>query len=233
MIPQRTGTADSTKQPDSIRAIPNSARARGIACIGAPGVGKSRLFGRRLVWDSFLLAQSQVVIDPIGATIDNFLDVVVRHLPYLTKDAGEPDRDRIVYADMSAKNGSVVPFPLYYRLGTERSLWEISERFLQVIKKSDPSLVTRPIMGWPPMHKIGVYLGMILAALGFQITEAESLLHWMAVRTCGNPCSSVQKPGIPQSNGQCHISVMSTRTFAPLSGRGSPILCWKRSLRFP
>jgi hypothetical protein len=164
------------QQAPTIRAIPNSARARGIACIGAPGVGKSRLFGRRLVWDAYLLAQPQVVFDPLGATIDNFLDKVIRHLPYLAKDAGKPDTKRIVYVDMSGRDGYIVPFPLYYRLGTERSVWEVSERYLQVIKKSDPSLVTRPIMGWPPMHKVGVYAGMILTALGYQITEAESLL---------------------------------------------------------
>jgi hypothetical protein len=176
MMRQHTGTNRKTQGAGSIRAIPASARARGIVCIGAPGVGKSRLFGRRLVWDAYLLEQPQVVFDPIGATIDNFLDTVIRHLPYLTKDAGETDTKRIVYVDMSGRDGYILPFPLYYRLGTERSLWEIAERYLQVIKKNDPSLVTRPIMGWPPLHKVGVYAGMVLTALGYQITEAESLL---------------------------------------------------------
>jgi hypothetical protein len=37
---------------------------------------------------------------------------------------------------MSGKDGSIVPVPLFYCLGTERSLWEVSERYLQVIKKS-------------------------------------------------------------------------------------------------
>jgi hypothetical protein len=128
------------------------------------------------VWDSFLLAQPQVVFNPIGATIDNFLDKVIRHLSYLPKDGDDQDSKRVVYVDMSAQDGSVVSWPLFYRLGTERSVWEVSERYLQVFKKSDPSLVTRPIMGWNPMRKVGVYAGMILTALGYQITEAESLL---------------------------------------------------------
>jgi hypothetical protein len=78
---------------------------------------------------------------------------------------------------MSGRDGYVVPWPFFYRLGHERSLWEIAERYVQVIRKSDPSLITRPIMGWPPLHKIGVYSGMILAALGYQITEASQLLQ--------------------------------------------------------
>jgi hypothetical protein len=180
MMQQHTGTGTSTQPAGPIRAVPTSARARGILCLGAPGVGKSRQFGRLIAWNDFLLGHPQVVIDPIGATIDNFLDKVIRNLPYLEKADGETDTDRIIYVDMSGRDGFIMPFPLYYRLGTERSVWEVSERFLQVIKKSDPSLVTRPIMGWPPMHKIGVYLGMLLSALDFQITEGESLLNWMS-----------------------------------------------------
>jgi hypothetical protein len=69
-----------------------------------------------------------------------------------------------------------VPFPLYYKLGTERSLLEIAERYLQTIIKSNPDLFHAQVLGWPPLHRIGVYTGMLLAALGYQITEAEDLL---------------------------------------------------------
>jgi len=32
------------------------------------------------------------------------------------------------------------------------------------------------VLGWPPLHRIGVNSGILLAALGYQITEAEDLL---------------------------------------------------------
>jgi hypothetical protein len=78
--------------------------------------------------------------------------------------------------DMSGKDGVVVPFPLYYRLGTERFLLEIAERYLQTIIKSNPALFQAQVLGWPPLHRIGDYSGIVLAALGYQITEAEELL---------------------------------------------------------
>jgi hypothetical protein len=46
-----------------------------------------------------------------------------------------------------------------------------------VILKSNPSLLNAQVLGWPPLHKIGVYVGMALAALNLQITSAESLLR--------------------------------------------------------
>jgi hypothetical protein len=160
----------------AIRQVAHSARSRGVAAIGAPGVGKSRLCGRLLAMQDFVAAIPQVITDPIGGTIDNFLDKVLELQTYLPADEGKTLWKRIIYVDMSGRDGFVVPFPLYYRMGTERSLWEVAERYVQAIRKSDPSLITRPIMGWPPLHKIGVYAGMVLAALGYQITEVESLL---------------------------------------------------------
>jgi hypothetical protein len=77
---------------------------------------------------------------------------------------------------MSGKDGVVVPFPLYYHLGTERSLLEIAERYLQTIIKSNPDLFRAQVMGWPPLHRIGDLSGIVLSALGYQITEAEDLL---------------------------------------------------------
>jgi hypothetical protein len=161
----------------AIRAVSHSARSRGVAAFGAPGVGKSRFFGRGLAIQDFVADIPQVIIDPIGSTIDNFLDKVVELSTYLPRCEAAKLFGRIIYCDMSGSNGFAVPFPLYYRVGTERSLWEIAERYPQALAKSDPSLLTRPIMGWPPLHKIGVYTGMILAALGYQITEVSSLLQ--------------------------------------------------------
>jgi hypothetical protein len=165
-----------------IQGIPKSAMPRGLACFGSPGVGKSRFFGRQAVWFLFHDEIPTFVLDPTGGTIDNFLDKVIRHLSFLPQDVCDKVWQRIVYCDLHGQDGYVTPWPFFYRLGHERSLWEISERYLQVLLRSDPALATRPIMGWPPMHKIGVYSGMILSALGFQITEIFDLLqqpqHW-------------------------------------------------------
>jgi hypothetical protein len=163
-------------EPQS-RLISHSARAHGIAVIGAPGVGKSRLLGRVLAWGDFLSGILQLICDPISTTIDNFSHKLVTELHYLPESEQLKYRERIRYFDMSGKDGYVLPLPLYFRLGTERSLRKIAVRLPQLYRKSEPDLATRPIMGAAPLTRIGTYTGIVLAALGFQITEAESLLR--------------------------------------------------------
>jgi hypothetical protein len=71
----------------------------------------------------------------------------------------------------------VCPFPLYYKLGNEQSLLEISERYLELILKSNPCLLTAQVLGWPPLHDVGAHTGMLLSALDLQITSAQDLLR--------------------------------------------------------
>jgi hypothetical protein len=148
----------------------------GIYVLAGRGTGKSRLLGRKIAMQDLFAGFPQVIFDPIGATIDNFLDKVMWFLHDFPAVDPAPIWERIIYVDMSGKDGVVVPFPLYYRLGTERSLLEIAERYLQTIIKSNPDLFHAQVLGWPPLHRIGVYSGIILSALGYQITEAEELL---------------------------------------------------------
>jgi hypothetical protein len=148
----------------------------GIYLLAGRGTGKSRLLGRKIAMQDYLAGFPQVIFDPVGATIDNFLDKVTRFLQVIPAAKRNLFWDRIVYVDMSGKNGSIVPWPLYYRLGTERSLLEIAERYLQTIIKSNPALFQAQVLGWPPLHRIGDYSGIVLSALGYQITEAEDLL---------------------------------------------------------
>jgi hypothetical protein len=61
-------------------------------------------------------------------------------------------------------------------LGNE-SLYTISQRYLDIIRRVDPYLVTASVQGWNALWRIGTYVGMILAALNLQITEAESLIR--------------------------------------------------------
>jgi hypothetical protein len=148
----------------------------GIYVLAGRGTGKSRLLGRKIAMQDLFAGFPQVIFDPIGATIDNFLDKVMWFLHDFPAVDPAPIWERIIYCDMSGKDGVVVPFPLYYRLGTERSLLEIAERYLQTIIKSNPDLFHAQVLGWPPLHRIGDYSGIVLSALGYQITEAEDLL---------------------------------------------------------
>jgi hypothetical protein len=174
MTLQRTPQTGVTK-PER-RSLSRSARSMGILMIAGRGTGKSRMLGRKIAMQDFHAGFPQVIFDPIGATIDNFLDKVTWFLHDHPQLKPDPVWERIVYVDMSGKGGAITPFPLYYRLGTERSLLEISERYLQTIIKSNPALHEAQVLGWPPLHRIGVYTGMVLSALGYQITEAEDLL---------------------------------------------------------
>jgi hypothetical protein len=159
------------------QSLPLNARAMGIYILGARGSGKSRLSGRVLAWQDYRAEIPLVVIDPLGGTIDNFLDKLFRFLQYIHPAKHAHYWSRVRYVDMSGKDGVITPFPLYYTLGNERSLREVAERYLQVILKSNPSLLNAQVQGWPPLHRIGVQTGMILAALGYQITEAADLLR--------------------------------------------------------
>jgi hypothetical protein len=188
VLEQRYGTAAWLQHARDLRAratsvqagehflLTNSARARGIACISAPGTGKSTLFGKVLTFLDFVLERPQAIIDPTGSTIDHFLDKVGSTLRDLPKHKRTAVWERIRYVDMGS-TASVCPFPLYYRLGTEHSLLEISEHYLELILKSNPWLLTAQVLGWPPLHDVGAHTGMILAALGLQITSAQDLLR--------------------------------------------------------
>ena len=130
-----------------------------------------------VAWGDFLSGIPQLICDPIGTTIDNFLHKLVTELHYLPESEQRKYRERVRYFDLSGSDGYVLKLPLYFRLGTERSLREIAVRLPQLYRKSEPDLATRPIMGAAPLTRIGTYTGILLCALGYQITEATSLLR--------------------------------------------------------
>ena len=152
--------------------LPDDSRSMGIHIMAGKGSGKSRMMGRMIAWLDFVRGIPQVIFDPHGPTIDNFLDKIIRLPPALQAKAWS----RVIYVDMSGKTGYVIPFPLYYRIEDE-GLYEISQRFLDVVRKIDPFLQTASVEGWNPLWRAGTYTGMVLAALGMQITEAEQLLQ--------------------------------------------------------
>ena len=151
--------------------ISDDARSMGIHIMAGKGSGKSRLMGRLIGWLDFIRGVPQIIFDPHGPTIDNFLDKFL----YLPPEVQRRLWSRVLYIDMSGKEGSVIPFPLFYRFG-EESLYEISQRYLDVVRKIDPYLQTASIEGWNALWRIGTHCGMILSALGYQISEAENLV---------------------------------------------------------
>jgi hypothetical protein len=152
--------------------LADQARNMGIHMVSGKGSGKSRMLGRVIAWQDFIRGIPLVIFDPHGPTIDNFLDKLTR----LPADAQRRLWPRVLYVDMSGSSGNVIPFPLYYRLGND-NLFTISQRYLNVVRRLDPFLQTASVQGWNPLRVIGTNAGMVLAALGLQITEAEDLVR--------------------------------------------------------
>jgi len=153
--------------------ISDDALRNKIHIMAEAGAGKSRFMGRVLAWILFLRRIPQVILDPTGGTIDNFVDKIIR----LPREQQEQLWPRVHYVDMSGKGGYVVPFPLYYRLSPDDSLFDVSQRFLEVVRRMDVHLQQAPILGLNALATISTYAGMLLAALGYQITEAQDLIR--------------------------------------------------------
>jgi hypothetical protein len=117
------------------------------------------------------------VFDATGiGTIDNFLDKLIRQLQYVEKWYDKRLLRRIKYVNM-ASTSHIVPFPLLYETGHERSLLHIAERYINVIRLSYPALLEAQVQEFPPLHYIAVHTHIVLAALGLPIIHAEDLLR--------------------------------------------------------
>ncbi len=152
-------------------AIPAHVRNMGIHLCAGKGSGKSRLMGRMIAWQDFCAGIPVVIFDPFGQTIDNFLDKIRRLPPEKQKHAWQ----RVRYVDLSGNFGYIECFPLLYRHSNE-SLYTVASRFLEVVAKSDKSLMNAPMHGLNAVLKVGRRAGILLYAMGFQLSEAEPLL---------------------------------------------------------
>lgn len=159
----------------------DAVRREGIHMVSERGTGKSQVLGRYLAFSDFIRGVPTIVIDT-GDTIDNFLDALVLFIRRynLPDDVIEQLLSRIRYVNMAGQAGRIVPFPLYYRFGNE-DIFEMSQRFVEVVQRLDPALQQAPIQGFNPVWHIGSHAGMILSALNYQITELRDLiLHFDA-----------------------------------------------------
>jgi hypothetical protein len=153
--------------------IPESGMPMGTPILGAPGAGKTVLLAEHACIN-VLKHRPQVLFDPIGTLTPA---VLFRMSSYLR---GHPSPvlhkrywDRLRYIDVA---DGVVGFPIYFRTGTERSVQEVAERLLTVLKLANPALINAPISGWPALRRIGGHVGTVLASLGYQLDKAEDLL---------------------------------------------------------
>jgi len=208
--------------------VSDKGRDRGIHILAGSGSGKSVVTGQLLCFLDFLRGVPQVLFDPHGPLIDNFLfrvaqfPVEVRRLLW----------SRIRYVDLGAAAQRVVPFPLFYSLGGE-SHRDIADRFLTVIRKLDPHLESASIQGWNALYRVGAPTGIILSALGAQITAAPSLLRepelWEsklseAVRRCPEVAPAADffryeymplKPGERASQTNSYLTKIAPFVFDP------------------
>jgi hypothetical protein len=168
-------------EPDTsppVLSLTPSARLMGLYLLAASRSGKSRFLGRGLVWSDFSYEIPQIVCDVTGiGTIDNFLDkLITRMQQYVSKSQDKRVLRRIRYVNMASAD-YIVPFPLLYTTGRERSLLHIAERYINVIRMSHPALLRAEVQGFPPLHYIAVHTHIVLSVLGLPITHAENLLR--------------------------------------------------------
>jgi hypothetical protein len=152
--------------------LSDEALRNSIHVMGGPGSGKSRLMGRGVGWLFFLRRIPTVIFDPTGGTIDNFLSKIIP----LEEGNQRLLWPRVTYVDMGSPE-YIMPWPLYYRTSADDTLFAISNRYLEVIRRLDPYLQTASVEGWNALVETGTYTGMILSALGLQITEAPDLIN--------------------------------------------------------
>lgn len=152
--------------------LPDAGRAMGIHVVASRGAGKSRLLARIIGWLDLARGTPLVIFDPNGALVDNVLDKLTRLPPGLQNRVFP----RLLYVDTAGAASYVVPFPLFYRAGSE-TLYAIAQRYLDVVTSLDASLSKAPILGANAVWRTGSNVGMILTACDLQITEAADLLQ--------------------------------------------------------
>src|SRR4051812_42746393 len=76
--PLRDPTAVAAAPMPPLLAVPDAGRTMGMWVLGSRGSGKSRLVGRAIIWQDFLRGIPTIVFDPIGGTIGNVLDKIIR-----------------------------------------------------------------------------------------------------------------------------------------------------------
>src|SRR4051812_37199830 len=123
--------------------VPDDARSGGLFIVGPSGWGKSRLLGRSICHQDALRRIGTVVLDVVGGTIDNALDKVF----YLPKKEQLELGARIRYCNVAGERAEdgrqyVPAFPMLAPRRPEESLYETSQRLIDLIAKTDRALAS-------------------------------------------------------------------------------------------
>jgi hypothetical protein len=160
--------------PDGVAHLetePDSGLSLGTAISGTPGSGKTTLASVLAFW-GLLKGYGQVLLDPTGSLSTAFLHLVSCFLSEFPDGQDELLWQKVRYLPIGATDS--VSFPIYDRREGE-SVWDASERLLNVIETSRPTL-TQSSVTWPRARRLASNAGAVLAALSFQLTELEELL---------------------------------------------------------
>lgn len=151
--------------------LSDDARLMGINIIAGKGSGKS-LLEAQIALQDFRRGFPVLDLDPWGTTISYFFTA----LSCLPEEEQKRLWPKVRYVDMNGRAGRVFAWPFYFALG-EESKAVIAGRFPSLLVDLYPHLKTASVMGESAIWRVGRPVGMVLAALGFQITEAADLLR--------------------------------------------------------
>jgi hypothetical protein len=157
--------------------LPDAARGMGICVVSTRGTGKSTVLGRVIAFSDFYRPTFDesfpvVIIDPVGGTIDNFLDKIGQ------QDLGTRTKlwERVRYHRIDGLDGRVVPWPIFAEAFAGERYSSRAQRLIEVIARTDPELRTRPMLGLNALSPIAKAAGIVLCALGLGVTEMQSLV---------------------------------------------------------
>jgi hypothetical protein len=153
--------------------VSQSAMVMGTLLDAGIGSGKTTLLGEHGL-QHLQKGLPQVLFDPLGTLTPNLLFRLVSSLQHVPPKLHSRFWERVRYVDVGSKD-AITPFPIYYRTGAE-SLREVAERFIDTLRLAHPRLVTQASVTFPNLRRVGINTGMVLASLGYQLTEAEDLL---------------------------------------------------------
>lgn len=160
-------TATSHPQPF---LLSDAGRSMGLCISGGRGSGKTTLEAL-IAFEDCVRGVPTLILDPLGTVSSALLERLALLPEAYQRIVGE----RLRYIDAAASEGYTCGWPLYKR-EEEESLYQISQRVLEVWRRADPALQEASIYGYNALEEVGTNAGIILAALGLQITEAAELV---------------------------------------------------------
>jgi hypothetical protein len=113
-------------------------------------------------------------LDPTGSVSTALIHRLLLFLRQFPPEQHHLLWQRLRYIDVGSPDVAV-PFPIYEKRDGE-SLFDVSERLLQVIELSRPHLVAQASVTWPMTRRVASSAGVLLAACGYGLAEVESLL---------------------------------------------------------